>query len=83
RGKSDEYIERVAKSFIPDGRELLVQTLTFSVMPVGGHIAGGINSLFGREGSPYGEPLTPEELEKKSTEFINRAEAAGIPRGRQ
>jgi len=44
RDKDEKYIERVAKSFVPDKRELQIQAILFSVLPLGGHIAGGLQA---------------------------------------
>ena len=57
RNKDEGYIERVARSMIPDPRELLIQTLTFSVMPIAGHIVG----IAGKIGTKTRQSaLTPE-----------------------
>lgn len=40
RNKDDAYFTRVAKSLIPDPRELLIQTILFSTLPISGQLYG-------------------------------------------
>jgi len=54
RDKDDTYLTNVAKSLVPDPRELLIQTATFSLLPVAGHVTGLVAGK--REGKP---PVMP------------------------
>jgi hypothetical protein len=46
RDIDEDYIERVAFSFVPDPRELLAQVILFSALPVGGTLSGFLGRSF-------------------------------------
>ena len=76
RDMDEEYVERVAWSFVPDGRELLSQVVLFGAMPVGGTIAGFAGKAIAPKAfAEMQKPEAPKAEEGKSKDDI--AEQAG------
>lgn len=78
RNADDDYLTRVAESLVPDPREVLVQTATFSLMPVAGHFAGAVGWREGEEPPPP-EPTFTTAAGRTAAGFYEPGRQVGVP----
>ena len=78
RDKDDEYLTRVAKSLVPDPKEVLIQAATFSLIPLAGHAAGALGYREG-ERPPANEPTFTTQAARATAGFYEPTGEQAVP----